>query len=411
MYISRKFCKTINSRARRTQAIINFSANMPLPLRARRSYARTAGYYKRTTPYRRTYGTAYKKTYTKRTYRRASVRTYKKKKLVGPQPVRTGATMKSMRQLIANNEDFLLNNQDASQTSMTTNENMTAIGSYMLASYPDITAMFQSITPSGATGSGNYNLILKSGYHSLTFSNMDTQIQEITYWVVRAKRDITNIFLTTTLVCTPDNCWMVGVQNSGYGGVAPAPGANGGYNHPNSQPNDSSLFNQFWYVCKRRKFQLLPGAVKTIGYKLGNMPYKMNAGADHLNGYNNGPQGITMAMMWQVRGAPIANTSNAGTYPVLYARTTLAVIENKRYHYTYAADSNKNIIYNQQSGSPALVNPTYINPITGMPNNNGFGYNASFPVTVQNITSNPVPVIGTNQLADGKVVLNVTQTT
>lgn len=354
------------------------------------------GYGKR--KYGRTYTRKYSTRRPRKIYNTRKVKTVRrtyKKRMVGPQPVRLGHTMAALRTAIKMNEDFMLMYTDSSQQTASV-ENLTAIGSYMLAHSTDISQMFAMLPPinSNATSrQGNNSLIMKTAEHLVTFSNFAQEIADVFVWVVRCKRDAP-VQGANTQFFNPAGCWQQGVEGILYGNVPVAPSTSGGYLHPHSQPYDSSIFNQYWYTVKRMRFQLLPGGTKDIKYSLGNMPYKSPLAADGDTSYVGAVCGITMAILWQIRGAPCVNAP--GGNAIYYSRPSVGVVENKRYHFTYTGDMTKQINYSVNTpGGNALANPAYINPLSGYASNSGPN------VTVINTNASPVPVIGTGTTAAG----------
>lgn len=367
---------------------------------ATRKRTRYSPYRYRRYPYKRTYG----RTYTRKYHARRPYKTYNTRKVayarttkrkVGPQPVRLGHTLKALRAAIKMNEDFVLM-FTGSTTSTSAVENMTSVNSLQLCHAADVNDMFQMLPPVNSNGpskSGNNALIIKGGEHLITFSNFASEIADVFVWIVRARRDCP-VQGGNTQYLSPSNAWQQGVEGITFGNVTPAPSSQGGYLHPHSQPTDSAIFSTYWYICKKMRFQLLPGGTKDVKYNLGNMPVKAYASTEGDINYVGGTAGLTMSLLWQIRGAPCLN--QLGGTQLYYSRPSVGVLENKRYHFTYTGDPTKNISYNTSTpGNNPLPAPAYINPLSGY-------FNVSGPnVTVINTNANPVPVIGTGTLSAG----------
>lgn len=380
--------------------------HMAYPLRARRTYRlkRYASKRNYTQKPLRTYSRSsyYKRKPVRRVYRRTAYRrtAYKTR---GPMPVRTNQSVSALRTMIKNNEDFMVMYTDGGQFA-TQVENNCAVSDFQCAHGNDLVSLYNALpTPASNNNAGknNYNLVLKAASMTVTYTNQGLTPIDVFIWTVSAKRDSPTLN-GDNQAYRPAASWQNGVEGTLYGNV-PGGGTRGGFLHPHSQPSDSAIFQQFWHVCKRVKFQLLPGASRDVGLKIRNLPYKTAAAVDANTGVG-GVQGITMALLMQMRGCVVQDPNSGNPY---YARVFATAVENKRYHFTYASDNSKNIAYTVQTttGGVAINQPTYINPLNGLPGG------APVPTRITNTAGQPVPVIGTGSTSKANAVGVQTATT
>lgn len=359
-------------------------------------YARRRTYRKRTYRRRRTTTQSkmrYMRKYTRTPYRRRYKSRYTKRTSYNKCPVPDNRhNRKELNALIKQNEEYTLMYTDGG-TQTAAVEDFNVIGSFQINHSIDLASCFARIpgdTPT--TGGRNLALIMKAARHLTTFTNYALESVDFNYWICIAKRDIP-VGPSDTQFFQPHKAWILGVEDPAYGNQAATTGQ-GGAEHPYSQPTDSSLFRDMWHVCKRGKFQLLPGGVKDIAYKAKNLPYKLQNASDGNFTYIGGAKGIVMAIMWQARGAPVANNGLiGGTNSNYYSRPKIGIIENKRYHFTFAADGLKSLSFVTDGLSGALATPTWVNPLTAT-NQNGTTGGQPIPVASSNIA--PIFVANTS---------------
>lgn len=331
----------------------------------RRTTYRRKRTYRTTRPYARRRTTRPGRSYSKLSYykrnRRTTTGSRSSRYKGGPCPLPDRrADKKALWTLLKQNELYTVMFTD-SEAQQAVREDQTVIGCFQILHAVDINACIANIpNAAGTYNNRQYALIMRNAIHRTTFTNFGLQAIDMTCWIIIAKKDIPD---TTgdTQAYRPDKVWQIGVENINYGNV-PSTASPNGYLHPFSQPSDSTLFRDFYYVVKRVKFQLLPGGTKDIAYIARNMPAKLTAASDANSGILGGSKGITMSVLWQARGVPCLNNGSITT--TYYSRPSLGIIENKRYNYSYTADPQKNLSYTTDGLSSALANPTWINPLT-----------------------------------------------